>query len=354
MCKRGLLLLVLNLLGMVVAEPQVPCLFIFGDSLSDNGNNNNLATLAKSNYQPYGIDFPDGPTGRFCNGRTAVDFIAQFLGFDHFIPPFANITGRDILSGVNYASGGSGIRDETGANLGQHISLSMQVVNFHATVEQLKIVLGSKTSVADYLSKCLYSVNIGVNDYANNYFIPEYYSTSRLYTPEQFATVLIQQYSEQLKIMYNYGARKVALMGLFQYGCVPLDLAQNNGACNSTVNSAIDLFNAKLPSLVDDLNKILDGAKFTFVNNTAISNDIGMNGQAYGFTVANAACCSVLTGVETCRIHGSTCQNRSEYVFWDQAHPTEAFHLINAKGMYNSSSSSSYTYPVNIQQLAQL
>lgn len=42
---------------------------------------------------------------------------AQFLGFDRFIPPFANITGRDILSGVNYASGGSGIRDETGANL---------------------------------------------------------------------------------------------------------------------------------------------------------------------------------------------------------------------------------------------
>lgn len=74
----------------------------------------------------------------------------------------------------------------------------------------------------------------------------------------------------------------MALMGLFQYGCVPLDLAQNNGACNSTVNSAIDLFNAKLPSLVDDLNKNLVGAKFTFVNNTAISNDIGMNGQAYG------------------------------------------------------------------------
>lgn len=77
MWKRGLLLLVLNLLGMVVAEPEVPCFFIFGDSLSDNGNNNNLATLAKSNYRPYGIDFPDGPTGWFCNGRTAVDFIGE-------------------------------------------------------------------------------------------------------------------------------------------------------------------------------------------------------------------------------------------------------------------------------------
>ncbi|KAB1668923.1 hypothetical protein ES319_1Z093200v1 [Gossypium barbadense] len=57
------------------AKPQVPCYFIFGDSLSDNGNNNNLSTLAKVNYSPYGIDFPVGPTGRFSNGRTAVDFI---------------------------------------------------------------------------------------------------------------------------------------------------------------------------------------------------------------------------------------------------------------------------------------
>lgn len=56
-------------------SPQVPCLFIFGDSLSDSGNNNNLMTAAKCNFAPYGIDFPDGPTGRFCNGRTAVDLI---------------------------------------------------------------------------------------------------------------------------------------------------------------------------------------------------------------------------------------------------------------------------------------
>lgn len=58
--------------------PQVPCFFIFGDSLADSGNNNLLITLAKVNYQPYGIDFPHGPTGRFCNGRTTVDIIGPF------------------------------------------------------------------------------------------------------------------------------------------------------------------------------------------------------------------------------------------------------------------------------------
>lgn len=54
---------------------QVPCYFIFGDSVFDSGNNNNLQTKAKVNFLPYGIDFAKGPTGRFTNGRTIADFI---------------------------------------------------------------------------------------------------------------------------------------------------------------------------------------------------------------------------------------------------------------------------------------
>ena len=68
-------LLLSNLQNWVNAEPQLPCYFIFGDSLSDSGNNNNLDTLAKVNYPPYGIDFPRGPTGRFSNGRNMQDII---------------------------------------------------------------------------------------------------------------------------------------------------------------------------------------------------------------------------------------------------------------------------------------
>lgn len=53
----------------------VPAMFIFGDSLIDNGNNNNLPSFAKANYFPYGIDFQGGATGRFSNGYTMVDTI---------------------------------------------------------------------------------------------------------------------------------------------------------------------------------------------------------------------------------------------------------------------------------------
>ena len=57
------------------ATPQVPCYFVFGDSLFDNGNNNYLTTPVKVNYLPYGIDFPTGASGRCSNGLNIADTI---------------------------------------------------------------------------------------------------------------------------------------------------------------------------------------------------------------------------------------------------------------------------------------
>lgn len=70
----SILLVKLSLLahGQATA-PVTPAMFIFGDSLIDNGNNNFIPTMARANYFPYGIDF-GLPTGRFCNGLTVVDY----------------------------------------------------------------------------------------------------------------------------------------------------------------------------------------------------------------------------------------------------------------------------------------
>lgn len=54
--------------------------FVFGDSLVDNGNNNYLATTARADAYPYGIDYPTRrPTGRFSNGLNIPDFISWVL-----------------------------------------------------------------------------------------------------------------------------------------------------------------------------------------------------------------------------------------------------------------------------------
>lgn len=57
--------------------PQVPAFFVFGDSLIDDGNNNYLNSYAKANFLPYGVDFDGGPSGRFCNGKTIIDFLGS-------------------------------------------------------------------------------------------------------------------------------------------------------------------------------------------------------------------------------------------------------------------------------------
>ncbi|KAG6692132.1 hypothetical protein I3842_10G097600 [Carya illinoinensis] len=340
------------------AEPQVPCYFIFGDSLVDNGNNNQLQSLARANYMPYGVDFPEGPTGRFSNGKTTVDVVAELLGFDDYIPPYATARGRDILRGVNYASAAAGIREETGRQLGGRISFSGQVKNYQDTVSQVVNLLGDEDSAAQYLSKCIYSIGLGSNDYLNNYFMPQYYSTGNQYTPDQYADVLIEQYTEQLKILYDNGARKMALFGLGQIGCSPNELAQNSqdgSTCVQKINSANQIFNNRLKSLVTTLNGNTPDARFIYVDSFGIFQDIISRPSAFGFSVTNAGCCGVgrNNGQITCLPLQTPCQNRDEYLFWDAFHPTEAGNAIVARRAYSAQSASD-AYPIDIRRLALL
>ena len=57
--------------------------FIFGDSLSDVGNNKYLSkSLAQASLPWYGIDLDNGlPNGRFSNGRTVADIIGKSFHF---------------------------------------------------------------------------------------------------------------------------------------------------------------------------------------------------------------------------------------------------------------------------------
>jgi len=63
--------------------------FIFGDSLSDVGNNNYLSkSLAQASLPWYGIDLGNGlPNGRFSNGRTVADIIGNCKSFTFMVKP---------------------------------------------------------------------------------------------------------------------------------------------------------------------------------------------------------------------------------------------------------------------------
>ncbi|KAL6544893.1 hypothetical protein OROMI_023755 [Orobanche minor] len=347
-----------NIHNVVLAQPQVPCYFIFGDSLVDNGNNNDIQSLAKANYLPYGVDFPDGPTGRFSNGKTTVDVIAELLGFEDDIPPYSTASGQQILKGVNYASAAAGIRPETGQQLGGRTDFTGQVNNYRNTVEQVVSILGDQDSAANYLSKCIYSIGVGSNDYLNNYFMPLYYSTGRRYSPEQYADDLIQQYTEQLRALYNYGAKKFVLIGVGQIGCSPNALAQNSqdgSTCVQRINDAIQIFNNKMKAVVDDFNKNTQDARFIYIDAYGIFQDLIENPSAFGLKVTNAGCCGVgrNNGQITCLPMQTPCDNRKEHLFWDAFHPTEVANIVVGKRSYTAQKSSD-AHPFDISRLAQL
>ncbi|KAM3729459.1 hypothetical protein ACB098_12G013800 [Castanea mollissima] len=339
---------------------QVPCFFIFGDSLVDNGNNNRILTLARANYRPYGIDFPQGATGRFTNGRTYVDALAQLLGFRNYIPPYERTRGAALIRGVNYASGASGIRDETGINLGDHTPMNRQLDSFASTVQEMRrFFRGDNNSLNSHLSKCIFYSGMGSNDYLNNYFMPDFYTSSSDFTVQAYAAALLQDYSRQLTQLYSLGARKVIVTAVGQIGCIPYQLARyhgNSSRCNEKINTAVSLFNTGLRKLVDIFNGgQLPGAKFVYLDSYQSTSDLYLNASNYGFDVIDKGCCGVgrNNGQITCLPLQEPCQNRQKYLFWDAFHPTEVANIYFAKTSY-SSQTKSYAYPINIQQLVML
>lgn len=136
-----------------IVKYSFSAIIAFGDSILDTGNNNYIETFLKANFKPYGKDFIGAKsTGRFCNGKIPSDlfgtsmysvltnacyqhFLIQYnlllefrkllqfivlkdshiisaekLGVKEALPPYldSNLKIEDLLTGVSFASAGSG------------------------------------------------------------------------------------------------------------------------------------------------------------------------------------------------------------------------------------------------------
>lgn len=76
-----------------------------------------------------------------------------------------------------------------------------QMQRFRGTVRQIgRLLRGNQTAVNELLGRCIFYAAMGSNDYLNNYFMPDSYSTSADYDPKTYAALLIQDYSRQLTV----------------------------------------------------------------------------------------------------------------------------------------------------------
>ncbi|KAF5730159.1 putative zinc finger protein [Tripterygium wilfordii] len=314
--------------------------FIFGDSLSDVGNNRYLTrSLAQASLPWYGIDFGNGlPNGRFTNGRTVSDIIGDATGLPRppaFLDPSLS---EDVIleNGVNYASGGGGILNETGGLFIQRFSLNKQIELFQGTQELIKTKIGEE-SAAKFFQEARYVVALGSNDFINNYLMPVY-SDSWNYNDQTFIDYLMETLQGQLKQLHGLGARELMVFGLGPMGCIPLQrVLTTSGDCQDRTNKLALSFNKATSKLVNSLSTQLANANYRFGDAYDVVSDVISNPHKYGFNNSDSPCCSFgrIRPALTCVPASILCKDRSKYVFWDEYHPSDSANELIAKELIN-------------------
>ncbi|VVB16801.1 unnamed protein product [Arabis nemorensis] len=329
-------LVVLEVMVVMKAQPLVPSMFIFGDSVVDVGNNNNIYTIVKANFPPYGRDFTTHqPTGRFCNGKLATDFTAENLGFTSYPQAYLSkkAKGKNLLIGANFASAASGYYDGT-AKLYSAISLPQQLEHYKDYTNRIQemSISNNTIDVTSIISDGIYIVSAGSSDFIQNYYInPLLY---KVQSPDDFSDQLILSYSNFIQNLYSLGARRIGVTTLPPLGCLPAAITvagPHEGGCSEKLNNDAISFNNKLNTTSQGLKRNLAGLNLVVFDIYQPLYHLATRPSEFGFAEARRACCG--TGLlETSILCNpksvGTCTNATEYVFWDGFHPTQAANKI--------------------------
>ncbi|KAG6419711.1 hypothetical protein SASPL_116221 [Salvia splendens] len=315
--------------GRVNLPPNVtvPAVYAFGDSIVDQGANNHVATLVKCNFPPYGKDLNGAvPTGRFSNGKTPPDIIAEELGVKELIPAYLdpNLKPQDLPTGVSFASGGCGFDPQT-AQIVSAISLSDQLKHFKEYIGKLKAAVGEEKGNF-ILANSLYLVVAGSDDLANTYFTIGL--RRKQYDIASYTDLMVSSASNFIQELYKLGARRIAVFGTPPIGCLPAQRTLAGGIarmCSEEENQAAQMVNEKLSLELASLAKSLPQSKLVYVNIYDPLLDLIQQPQNHGFEVSDKGCCGTgnIEVVILCNKLSGTCSDDSKYVFWDSYHPTE-------------------------------
>lgn len=274
--------------AMPAAAQTTSQVFVFGDSLSDNGNIPRLT----------GVTYPPPPyyQGRFSNGPTYAETLPGLLGAP-------NVTSN------NYAVGGA--LTGTGNNVIPGVTLP-----------------GVQTQVASYVASGRraadddrFVVFAGANDYfqalATAATLPPRDATFLLQNTVGTATTNL---SSSIRQLAATGARTFIVPNLPDLGTTP-SFAGGLGAASAT--QVTFSHNNALAASMASLSREL-GVTVILVDTKALFDELRANPQRYGLTNTQAQC---LTD-PACVGGGTAAQNQN--LFWDGVHPTAGVHQIFA------------------------
>ncbi|KAK4341861.1 hypothetical protein RND71_037677 [Anisodus tanguticus] len=334
---------------------SVPAAYMFGDSLIDVGNNNYFVSIIKANFPYNGVDYPGGkPTGRFCNGKNTADFLAEKLGIPT-PPPYLADKNNQFPKGVSFASGGAGVFNTTNGDIiSKALHFSQQVQFFSFVQQRLVKQLGSDGAMKQ-LSKSLFVIVIGSNDIIN--FFKSDSKLPKATSPQQYVDQMVSILQSQLKKLHGLDARKFVITAVGSVGCIPLlryQSANSSGECSQQANFWADKYNQQLKSMLQGLKAELKDINYSFFDTYNLLLNVIQNPATYGFSEVKAACCGFgrLMAKLPCTPLALFCSNRSNHVFWDRYHPTEAADRVIINTVFDGTNK--YVFPLNVKQLIAL
>ncbi|OWM64482.1 hypothetical protein CDL15_Pgr020449 [Punica granatum] len=191
----------------------------------------------------------------------------------------------DVITGLNFASGSCGILPETGSPYGICLKLEDQVNLFERTaVNDLPEHFNGSNDISDYLSKSIFALTVGSNDYINNYLEPNLFDTSRSYPPNAFSQILIGNLSDHLRRLFDLGARKFVVFEIGPIGCIPSITRKSNhsGLCVDESNRLVSIFNGDLREMLRNMTVYLRGSAFVLGEANWLGYDAIIHPPKYG------------------------------------------------------------------------
>ncbi|KAF5740885.1 GDSL esterase/lipase EXL3-like [Tripterygium wilfordii] len=263
------------------------------------------------------------------------------LGIKELLPAYQdpNLQPKDLLTGVNFASGGAGF-DPLTSQIAMCYSLEDQLNQFKEYRGKVTGLIG-EAGASNLVALSLVLVVASSNDIATTYF------DSRIrqahYDIGTYTDIVVRSASDYVKELYGVGARRIGLFGAPPLGCIPSSRTVAGGIqreCNDTYNQASQLLNSKLAAELSILNDDLPGATVVYIDIYNPIQDIIDNPGKYGFNIVNKGCCGtglIEASVFCNQFSPHTCPDDSGYLFWDGFHPTEkAYKILTTEIIKNS------------------
>ncbi|VAI89336.1 unnamed protein product [Triticum turgidum subsp. durum] len=188
--------------------------------------------------------------GRFAKMQT-VDRYSK-LGVKEFLPPYNgdDLELSDLLTGVAFASGGSGY-DPLTSIPATATSSTGQLELFLEYKEKLKTLVGEEEATR-VISEGIYFTAMGANDIANNYFsIP---LRRHQYDLPSYVNFLISSAVNFTMKLNDFGAKRIGFFGIPPIGCCPSQRKHGSRECDTLQNQAAELFNSGIEKEIERLN----------------------------------------------------------------------------------------------------